>query len=290
MNRNFPFLLILVSSILCPGGLFAQEHFDLEKRDGHFHFAATINGAPADIMVESGIPALLVGEKIYESHLRSSDLDFQPSGQKIRLLNHLYNIIYRTDGEVRISNVIYDGPVFILEDYDGASIPIQYLKDPVSRRSVLAIDLENNSLTVGQPIEKVNGTRFRLSFDKDLGFPVVAATVKLATSEGDSRLKGNLIIDFGNPSLLFLLRQDKSLTKAINKKRIELKDAYDKNGRLIAQGIYAETVSLFGQEHHDISIGVTDQMQSIGQMGFLGTKFFTSPVVFDFDKGFMMME
>ncbi len=57
----------------------------------------------------------------------------------------------------------------------------------------------------------------------------------------------------------------------------------------MAQGIYADQVSLFGQKYHDVSIGVTDKMQSLSHMGFLGIPFFSSPVVFDFDRGYMMV-
>ena len=80
------------------------------------------------------------------------------------------------------------------------------------------------------------------------------------------------------------------MTRAIENGEIELKDAYNKQGEVVAQGIYANDVCLFGREYHDISIGVTDKMQSIKQLGFLGTRFFSSPVVFDFDKGTMLIQ
>ena len=96
-------------------------------------------------------------------------------------------------------------------------------------------------------------------------------------------------MDFGNPSLLFLLKQHKSMAKAIKAKTIALKDAYEKQGRLVAQGLYADTVSMFGQKFLSQSIGVIDKMNSIEHLGFLGTPFFTSPVMFDFDRGFMIL-
>jgi hypothetical protein len=283
------FLAIITLNILCTTTLLAQERFDLSKRGGHYYFTATLGDKPVEIMVESGIPALLVGENIYESCLKSHDLAFQPSKQKIRLLNNLYNIIYRTEGEIMIGGALYDGPIFILEEYDGVSIPIQYMKDSATKRKVMTVDLKEGYLLVGQTDENLNGRRFKLSFDNELGFPIVAASVKLTTPQGRSKLKGNLIVDFGNPMLLFLLKQHENITKVIEKGKIELKNAYNKQGELVAQGIYANSISLFGQEYNDKSIGVTDKMPAIKQLGFLGVQFFSSPVVFDFDKGVMIM-
>ena len=283
------FLAIITLKILCTTTLLAQERFDLSRRDGHYYFTATLGDKPVEIMVESGIPALLVEENIYESCLKSHDLAFQPSKQKIRLLNNLYNIIYRTEGEIMIGEALYDGPIFILEDFNGVSIPIQYMKDSAIKRKVMTVDLKEGYLLVGQTDENLNGRRFKLSFDNELGFPIVAASLKLTTPQGRSKLKGNLIVDFGNPMLLFLLKQHESITKVIEKGKIELKNAYNKQGELVAQGIYANNISLFGQEYNDKSIGVTDKMPAIKQLGFLGVQFFSSPVVFDFDKGVMIM-
>jgi hypothetical protein len=288
-NIRLFFLAIITLNILCTTTLLAQERFDLSRRGGHYYFTATLGDKPVEIMVESGIPALLVGENIYESCLKSHDLAFQPSKQKIRLLNNLYNIIYRTEGVIMIGGALYDGPIFILEDFNGVSIPIQHMKDPATKRKVMTVDLKEGYLLVGQTDENLNGRRFKLSFDNELGFPIVAASVKLTTPQGRSKLKGNLIVDFGNPMLLFLLKQHENITKVIEKGKIELKNAYNKQGELVAQGIYANSISLFGQEYNDKSIGVTDKMPAIKQLGFLGVQFFTSPVVFDFDKGEMIM-
>lgn len=278
---------IVLLFIFCSTALSAQERFDLQKRGGHYYFTSSINDIPVEIMLESGIPALLVGQSVYETCLQSGGLTFQPSRQKIRLLNRLYDILFKADGEIRIGSVIYDGPIFVLKDYDGASLPVQYLKDPVSKRAVLAIDLKDNYMQVGGPEKIAGGRKFRLSFDENLGFPVVAASINLITPEGRSKLKGGLIVDFGNPSLLFLMKQHKEIARAIKKKTIGLKDAYDRQGNLVAQGIYANDVSIFGKTYNDVSIGVTDKMQGIVQLGFLGVQFFTSPVIFDFDKGYM---
>ena len=290
--KNVILLFVLLLNVFCQPGLAAQEKFDLELRGGHFYFAADINETPVELMLESGIPALLVGYGFYESCLKSSDLSFQASKGKMRLLNDTYDIVCRADGEISIGNALYVGPVFVLKDYEGISVPVQYLKDAVTRRSVVTIDLKNKFLLVGQSEKKSAekksaGKKSKLSFDKDLGFPVISAKIYIDSPEGKSKLKGSLVVDFGNPALLFLRKQHKSIGKAVEKNTIKLRDAYDRKGNLIAQGIYANTVSIFGNKYNDISIGVTDKMQNLSHLGFLGLPFFSSQVVFDFDQGYM---
>lgn len=289
VKKNIAHISIILLSIFCQINLSAQEKFDLEQRSGHFYFKASINDTPVELMLESGIPALLVGDDVYETSLKSSDLIFEASKGKMRLLNKLYDIVYRAEGEVAIGNALYVGPIFILQDYDGVSIPIQHLKDADTRKSVVTIDLINKYLLVGESEDKPAGKKYKLSFDKELGFPVISAKIDITTPEGKAKLNGSLIVDFGNPSLLFLRKQHKSIEKSIAKKNIELKDAYDKQGNLVAQGIYAKTVSMLGHQYSDISIGVTDKMQNLSHLGFLGIPFFSTSVVFDFDKGFMIV-
>lgn len=284
------FVLATILSLLGPANLWAQERFDLQKRGGHYYFATTINNTPVEVMLESGIPALLVGEKIYTELKMAEKLDFEPTQQKIRLFNHLHTIVYRSEGEIELGNSVYDGPIFILEGYEGVAVPIQFLKDRTTQRRVMMVNLKEGYLLVGATKDSLGGKRFKLSFDKEMGFPLVAAAIDITTPDGRAKLKGELIVDFGNPMLLFMMRQHQSLDKAVKKGLIELKEAYNKQGEVVAQGIFATSLMLFGQEYNDLSIGVTDKMTSIEQLGLLGTPFFSSPVVFDFDKGVMVVE
>lgn len=53
----------------------AQEtiSFDLEKKGGHLFFKANVCGEQTDIMLESGIPALLIGREFYERNIGRVD-------------------------------------------------------------------------------------------------------------------------------------------------------------------------------------------------------------------------
>lgn len=69
---------------------------------------ADICGEQREIMVESGIPALLIGQDFYERALAGGDLAFEPSQAKIRLLNNLYEITYKANGELQSKRLRVD--------------------------------------------------------------------------------------------------------------------------------------------------------------------------------------
>lgn len=263
----------------------AQEtvSFPLEKHsDGHYYFQADVCGKGAQIMLESGIPALLIGRDFYDSNMKDCGLEFRPSESRMRLMNGSYRISFRADGRVGVGGAVYDGPVFILEGFDGISLPVQHLKDRKTGRRIVTVDLERLSMSVGGTVP-VKGSKYRMTLDRETGRPFVSSYFYIDGQAFD----GKLIVDLGNPMLLFLFSQHRCLKNAVAKGAIELHDAYDRNGRLVAQGISAGSVKLFGKEYGNVSVGVTDVYRNAREVGFLGTPFFDTPVVMDFDKGWL---
>lgn len=261
--------------------------YELNNHNGHLFMTADICGERSEIMVESGIPALLIGLDFYERALAGGNLVFEPSQARIRLLNNVYEITYKANGELQIGLDKYCGPVFILKDFDGISLPVQNLYGESGRRTV-SVDILNGRLSTGEVAENI-GKCYKLHLDKKTGFPIVKAKVAISSQENKAVLKGNLIVDFGNPMLVFLMNQHKSVSKAIKKGKIIPQDARDVNGNVVAQGIYADAITVCGQEYNDVSIGLTGKMTAIKELGFLGLPFFSSAVAFDFDNGRMFV-
>ena len=130
----------------------------------------------------------------------------------------------------------------------------------------------------------------RMKQDKNLGFPLLESTLRLSTAKGEATLKGNLIVDFGNPMLLFLNGENSQLKKAVANGNIELKDARNKEGKVVAKGIYATKIQLVGDEFDDVMIGVNPNPNNLKHLGYLGIKFFDRPVVFDFARMQMIIK
>ena len=253
--------------------------YELINNNGHLFMTVDICGEQHEIMVESGIPALLIGQDFYERALAGGNLAFEPSQAKIRLLNNLYEITYKANGELQIGQDKYCGPIFILKGFEGISIPVQNLYDGSGHRTV-SVDISNGRLSIGEITENI-GKCYKLHLDNKTGFPIVKAEVAISSQQSKAKLKGNLIVDFGNPMLVFLMSQHRSVSKAIKNGKITPQDARDANGNVVAQGIYAATITVCGQEYNDVSIGLTGKMTAIEEMVFLGIPFFNSAVAFD---------
>ena len=281
MRKSFLLLLSLLLSVLSYGQ--DIHKYALTTANGHLYFNAEVFGEQAEIMVESGIPALLIGQDFYERSMSGSGISVNPPQAKIRLLNNEYQIAYKGAGRITVGDDIYDGPIFILKDFDGMSMPIQYLCGSNGNRTV-SIDIKNSTLSIGGTIQNAK-EQYKLTFDKKTGFPTVKSKVTIHSGDNEAVLKGYLIVDFGNPMLLFLMSQNKSVSKAIKSGKIVPMDAKNANGNVIAQGIYGNTVTVCGKEFNDVSLGLTGRMAAIEQMGFLGIPFFTTPVTFDFSTG-----
>ena len=97
-------------------------------------FNASINGtADATILVESGIPALLVDSAyVFSSGILSGMELTVTNKEKLNLAGRVYKITHKANGTVRIGNsTSYVGEVFVLSNYDygnyEVAVPVMYL-------------------------------------------------------------------------------------------------------------------------------------------------------------------
>ncbi len=152
-------LLVLASMSAAAQGLSAQNNtegdtFPLIKKGAHYVFNASINGkADATILLESGIPALLVDSAYVFSSGILSDMDLTVTDiEKLNLGGRVYKISHKANGTVRIgNNTSYTGEVFVLANYDygpyEAAVPVMYLHNDLDGGSrIVNLDLGNQSL------------------------------------------------------------------------------------------------------------------------------------------------
>lgn len=292
MKRILLSVVVALALFVAPGSSFAQENFALQqKADHHYYFSTTVAGEQADIMLESGIPALLVERGFYEKSLKNSGLDFKASESQIRLFNNVYKIPFRAEGKIAVGNLVFDGPVFVLDDFSGISMPIQYLKMADGKKAFISLDFQDKIMTVNAQKPDVEGEKFKLRIDKKMGFPIVRSVLKMKTEDGTVNLKGDFIVDFGNPELLFLMAQRKDVDKAMKSGKLTLIDFLDpETFEVIGNVIKTESTVVCGRKFEGKWVAVTDKMLSIEQLGLLGVPFFEKAVVFDFAGGEMIVQ
>jgi len=296
--------LMLLCVISISTVLFAQpysdreESFALTRNAGHYMFTADINNlAPATIMLESGIPALLVDSAFAFSSGCFKDIQLEPSDRSINLGGTKFRISHTANGTVRIGhNASYRGKIWILAGYADnreISIPLQYFHNEADNgSSIVFVDLANARLEMycrehlgSQDIK--NWKASRINAHTYMNMPAVKTTMTVREGGRDRKLKGNYVIDFGNAEMMALFAHNKKVQKYLDSNSdMELHDAKTPSGQVIGQIILSDECTLLGKTFPDAVILITKTGSNFTSEGLLGLKFFqAAPVILDFDRG-----
>lgn len=299
-------IILSVLTIMFSCNVLAQTSPDgctiaLTKQGAHYVFSANINDrAEATILLESGIPAMLVDSAFVFSTGIFSDMELQPAEgtTKMNLGGRVYTITHKANCAVKITDQIsYRGDVFVLSGYTQnhqAAVPVQYLYNDADRGSrVVCLNLRENSL---QMISRTSlrkrqkgSTKIKMHTDTYLSMPAVETTLVIESENGQKQLKGNYIIDFGNPELMFLLQQDQDVQQFLaDNPDIQLRQARNPRGEVVAQFMIADQCQLCGKQFSNAVIAITANLPRFTTTGLIGLKFFLSTdSIFDFDNNLM---
>jgi len=294
-------LMLLCMMSICTA-LFAQsysdkeESFALTRNAGHYMFTADINGlAPATIMLESGIPALLVDSAFAFSTGCLKSLDLETSDRSINLGGNKFRISHTANGTVRIGrNTSYRGKVWILVGYaddKDISIPLQYIHNEADNSSIVFVDLASGRMDMycREHLSQAgikDGSSFSINTNTYMKMPAVKTTMTIREGGRDRKLKGNYVIDFGNAEMMALFAHNKKVQKFLNSNPdMELHDAKTPSGMVIGQLILSDECSLLDKALPDAVVLITKTGSNFKSEGLLGLKFFTAaPAILDFDR------
>ena len=269
----------------------ADDVFKLTKENGHFFLNTSVNGIDARLMLESGVPGLMMSDVFYEAHKESLQMEVKPCNERIRYLGRIHNIKYTGQARLRIGDAIFEGTVKIADGNHGLMIPINMLRHASDNSGIVGMDLTNSELRICERQHLARRVKdapaLDLTFNK-WNMPVVSSRLEMDVDERSISLEGNFIVDMGNGSLLFLNKSQTNVVKMLNDGQVRLKEARDNNGKIVAEGLYADRLTICGRTYKGVSVGVSS-FKRLDECGHLGLKFFTMPVLFDFDKGKMYL-
>ena len=286
-------MVMLIAHLLMTMPIMAQtDHvFKLTKENGHFFLNTSVNGIDAQLMLESGVPGLMMSDVFYEAHKDSLRMEVKPCNGKIRYLGRIHNIKYTGQARLRIGEAIFEGTVMIADGNHGLLIPINMLRHASNNSGIVRVDLTNSELRIcnGQHLARQikDATSFDLTFNK-WSMPVVSSRLDMDVDGRRISLGGNFIVDMGNGSLLFLNKSQANVVKMLNDSQVELKEARNNSGKVVAEGLYADRLSICSRTYKGVSVGISS-FERLDECGHLGLKFFTMPTIFDFDKGKMYL-
>ena len=285
-------------------GLSAQnntegEAFPLTKKGTHYVFTASINGtAEATILIESGIPALLVDSAYLFSSGILSDMELTVAGkaEKLNLAGRVYKITHKANGTVRIgNNTSYIGEVFVLSNYDygpyEVAVPVMYLHNDLDDGSrIVSLDLGNQSLQMmsraSLNASKADYSMSNMNTDTYMGMFATETSMIIDDGIKPRTLSGNFLIDFGNPELLFLIHQTEEVQRFLaDNADMELREATTPSGEVVGQFILTKQCQLCGIIFPDAVVVITKKLPLFSTPGDIGLKFFERiHAVFDFDE------
>lgn len=294
---------MLLCAISICASLFAQsysdreESFTLTRYAGHYMFTADINStAPATIMLESGIPALLVDSAFAFSSGCFNNMQLEPSDRFINLGGNKFKISHTANGTVRIGrNSSYRGKVWILSSYADQreiSIPLQYFYNEADNgSSIVYVDLADGHLYMycREHMGSLNLKDWNVSSINTrtyMDMPAVKTVMRIREGGRDRKLKGNYVIDFGNAEVMALFDHNKKVQKYLRSNSdMELHDAKTPNGQVIGQIILSDECTLLGKTIPEAVVLITKTGSNFTSEGLLGLKFFqAAPVILDFDR------
>ena len=300
------FGLLLLLSVLMTQCASAQKEpqdtFTLTATDsGHYLMDVNIGGeVQAKALLESGIHVMIIDMDFATQNSEAVNVSFHPDNKndRINLGGDLYRISHKGRGRVMIgNNTAYEGEVYLLpglaaNHYTGMTmaIPIHKLVNTTDGSHVVRLDMpagqldmlghsEADSITNGWSTSDIN-------YDSYMDMPAVRTRFTVGNR---AAIDGNFNIDLGNPMVLFLFAQSKNVQHDIyNNDNINVMDAADNNGNVIAQAFIADECNLCGRTFHDATIAITRNVPRFTTDGCIGLRFFnTCPAVFDFDHSVM---
>ena len=297
-------LFILLTFDLSAQSNTEGDTFSLTKKGAHYIFNASINGiADATILVESGIPALLVDSAyVFSSGILSNMELTVTDKEKLNLAGRVYKITNKANGTVRIgNNTSYKGEVFVLANYDygpyEVAVPVMYLHNDLDEGSrIVNLDLGNQSLRMlsraSLNANKADYSKSNMNTETYMGLPAIETSMTLDDGMKTRTLNGNFMIDFGNPELLFLLHQTEEVQKFLaDNADMELRNATAPNGEVVGQFILTKQCQLFGITFPNAVVVITRNLPLFTAPGNIGLKFFErTDAVFDFDQSVVYLK
>ena len=291
-------LFILVALDLSAQSFTEGETFPLTKKGAHYVFTASINNkADATILVESGIPALLVDSAFVFSSGILSDMEMAVAVKEdINLAGRVYKITHKANGTVRIgNNTSYIGKVFVLSNYDygpyEVAVPVMYLHNDLDDGSrIVSLDLGSQSLQMlskaSLDANKADYSKNNMNTDTYMGMFAVETSVTLDDGIKPRTLSGNFMIDFGNPELLFLFHQTEKVQEFLaDNDDMELREATTPSGEVVGQFILTKQCQLFGITFPNAVVVITRNLPLFTTPGNIGLKFFEKThAIFNFDQ------
>lgn len=234
-----------------------KKFFPLEKINGHYIFETKINDKiPAKFLLESGIHVMLIDSLFAFDNKNDINLDFIPvqKNENMNLGGKVYKITHKAKGTILLgNNSEYYGEIFVLSNYKSyydIAIPIQNISNINDGSRIIKLDMEKQELYIlskkaFDPVSNKYST-ITIHYDSYLNMPTVWTNLTFNENGQQYSLAGNFVLDLGNASFLFLMKQSPVIQEFLKKDtEIKIHKAYNKKGILVADANVIQNKSIY---------------------------------------------
>lgn len=275
-------VFVLFCASVC-GTLQAQTRFDLKERDSHYYFDAKINGVEVkNILVETGAHGLAMRESEFNKVFPICPFkDVDNKTRKVGLLGKAYDILHLYRGSLSIGDMKYSGLIYVLPDAapEKCYVNVQNLtnaSDPT--KSVLKFNFPKRQMAFVHCEAKDTASLHRFNFSKMRPWLITNAKVTVQQARKRYDLRGNLIVDFGNPCSMDFF-SNATIQKFCEVTGIRKTDAFARGEKKL-QVIDFDKVIVNGKDLGKYS-PVIRTVREERLAGLIGLKFFDGDVFLD---------
>lgn len=264
--------------------------FNLKYKEGHYYINSDINGVPASMRISTGARGLIIDGKFYDKHKDELHLNLKEANKKTHISKKIYNVKLAGRAEVRIGDIIYKGPVIVVENFGEIMLPVQYLINEKDRSSIVYLDLKASKMSMLSRSRLAQDTigcnSFPLHKTERLLLPAIYTHLTIQTNYTRAQMDGNFAIDLGYKDLLLLLKNNETVANMVEDNDSEFRPSKGSGKwyRVPNKGLRDCTCVIAGYTFHNASIGLNSKSKADGVAGLIGLKFFETPVILDFSR------
>lgn len=282
MRLNITHLLAIAILAFFGSAGAGQTRFQLDKKNGHYYMSTTVNGVPeTEIFIESGLPGMMLDKARFKRILGELTLDTLGAHRDMVLSDHAnHKLINVFTGEVSIGGLLYNGKIYLVDNYDKLGVPIHCLKNNTdATANLIRLNFKNNILDF-VPRDSISGKRthsYRITNYAPM--PIIETTMELADTYGhNGSITGRMVFDLGSGTAVYLFR--KNVSSFLKKHKFKIAKARDKaTGKVVGEGIFAGSCKLGDRTLYGTSVGITNRLWREDSFGCVGSKFFKNGTI-----------
>lgn len=266
-----------------PFSSLAKTTFKIFKQEEDYYTQALINGQEArPFMIETGAAAIVTNSadfnELFLNRIDMVEVDSVPS--VLRFDRREHKVLKMVRGVTTIGEMVYDGPIIVIDDFDDLLVPIHRLRNPDNpNQTLISFDIKKGVMEYVTPEENNLKTKNVFKLYRLLPWPTFEADFEMRDAFGNNGgTRASFIFDMGCSTQVYFMGKSPVFIKFIKENGIKLQRAAYKKGEENPErklyGINSPYFKIGNKTHRGIHIGIASNVHIYDCIGCIGPSFF----------------